>query len=415
MTIADDRSAQQLPTLKGRFTAETGKHKGAEVEVVRVTDGGSVIVRPVGGNGVGVGKQKFDEATRWTLNRDHFLAQYSANGTRTPVTSQPGKAFRRQYMAKQQAALLETEPIVLAPPDTRNGNGKAALAVPTVSTRGTPLDITVELITPLLAQEWLERGGMNRTLSQRRVLILSEAIKNGEWQITGDAIKLDADGRVRDGQHRLHAIVESGIAVQSLVVRNVAEAAFVVMDTGRARTAKDVLSMRGLPNSTALASAIRNLILVEKFGRLDISTIQATGALSIPAVDAYERTHPEVREGLRLGDTVRASGFVGGAGVWGFCFTLFLRCSGDYAEEFRQSMIKGDGLANTDARLILRNRLIQQKEYWRTKTSEDKEQLAATIIKAWNAWRRGDVLEHGWRSLSWHNIGRAAEKFPTPE
>ena len=47
---------------------------------------------------------------------------------------------------------------------------------------------------------------------------MTAAIQRGEWQLTGEVIKLDDEGRVRDGQNRLHAIVEAGVPVRSVVI-----------------------------------------------------------------------------------------------------------------------------------------------------------------------------------------------------
>ena len=46
-------------------------------------------------------------------------------------------------------------------------------------------------ITPELAQEWLDRGGNNRKVTRRRIEAMTAAIQRGEWQLTGEAIKLD--------------------------------------------------------------------------------------------------------------------------------------------------------------------------------------------------------------------------------
>ncbi len=106
------------------------------------------------------------------------------------------------------------------------------------------LDLEIMTITPELAQEWLDRGGTTRKTIRRRIEAMTAAIQRGEWQLTGEAIKLDQEGRVRDGQNRLHAIVEAGIPVRSVVARGVSEDAFDVMDTGRSRNAADVLHPR---------------------------------------------------------------------------------------------------------------------------------------------------------------------------
>jgi hypothetical protein len=136
------------------------------------------------------------------------------------------------------------------------------------STRGAELDLEIVTITPELAQEWLDRGGNNRKVTRRRIEAMTAAIQRGEWQLTGEAIKLDDEGRVRDGQNRLHAIVQAGIPVRSVVARGVSEDAFDVMDTGRSRNAADVLHIHGFPSQNALAAAARGLMFIERYGRV---------------------------------------------------------------------------------------------------------------------------------------------------
>src|SRR2546428_9167036 len=121
-------------------------------------------------------------------------------------------------------------------------------------------DLEIVTITPELAQEWLDRGGTNRKTTRRRIEAMTAALQRGEWRLTGEAIKLDDEGRVRDGQHRLHAIIEAGIPVRSVVARGVSEEAFGVMDTGRSRNAADVLHIHGFPSQNALAAAARGLM-----------------------------------------------------------------------------------------------------------------------------------------------------------
>jgi hypothetical protein len=63
--------------------------------------------------------------------------------------------------------------------------------------REAPLELEIVTITPELAQEWLDRGGTNRKITRRRIEAMTAAIQRGEWRLTGEAIKLDADGRER--------------------------------------------------------------------------------------------------------------------------------------------------------------------------------------------------------------------------
>lgn len=126
------------------------------------------------------------------------------------------------------------------------GKGKAA-----------DLRFAVETVTPERAKEYLERNKGNRQLSKRTVQTYAEAIKRGEWKFNGESIKFDGAGNLIDGQHRLHAIVLAGIAVELAVFRDLAVESFATIDTGRNRTAGDVLSIMGTPYANEVAAAAR--------------------------------------------------------------------------------------------------------------------------------------------------------------
>lgn len=96
-------------------------------------------------------------------------------------------------------------------------------------------------VTPDLAQAWLHGHSNYRPISRRHVAYLAAEMARGRWKLTGEPIVFDAGGHLLDGQHRLSAIVRSGVAVTMLVVSGVAEDALPVMDQGKARNARDVL------------------------------------------------------------------------------------------------------------------------------------------------------------------------------
>jgi hypothetical protein len=271
------------------------------------------------------------------------------------------------------------------------------------------LQLEVMTITPELAREWLDRGGTNRKITRRRIEAMAAAIERGEWQLTGEAIKLDNEGRVRDGQNRLHAIIQAGIPVRSVVATGVSEDAFDVMDTGRSRNAADVLHIHGYPSQHALAAAARGLMFIERYGR--VFPTQRDSHLYVTPVTTlqYVKDHPEIIEGVRLGDRIYHSGIQGGIGLWAIVMTLFLRLDSQRAEQFAEHLTTGAGLHRGHPLLVLRNRLLgSQRDQYSTLTG--REALVAIAIKAWNAWREGKTLQ----ALTWRSEGRRAEPFPEP-
>src|SRR5712692_504702 len=217
---------------------------------------------------------------------------------------------------------------------------------------------------------------------------MTAAIQRGEWQLTGEAIQLDDEGRVRDGQNRLRAIVQAGLPVRSVGARGVSEDAYEVMDTGRSRNAADVLHIHGFPSQNALAAAARGLMFIERYGRVFPS--QRDSHLYITPVTTlqYVTDHPEIIDGVRLGDRIYHSGIQGGIGLWSIITTLFLRLDPEQAKRFAEHLTTGAGLHRGHPLLMLRNRLVgsQRDQY---STLSGREALVAIAIKAWNAWREG--------------------------
>lgn len=125
------------------------------------------------------------------------------------------------------------------------------------------IQIEIEEITPQIAAVYLQKNRTNRKLIENRVLFYMDQMVKGQWKLTGDSIKFSGLFLI-DGQHRLQAIVRSGITIKCLVVRNLGGDVFDVLDTGRVRQAGDVLSGYGYPNVYLLASASRYLYFYER-------------------------------------------------------------------------------------------------------------------------------------------------------
>lgn len=97
----------------------------------------------------------------------------------------------------------------------------------------------VETITPEKAARWLELNEGNRNIVPAHVKRLAKDMARGVFATTNETVAFDLSGRLIDGQHRLTAIVESGKAVQMIVVRNLPEDARLWVDQGRKRTLSD--------------------------------------------------------------------------------------------------------------------------------------------------------------------------------
>lgn len=106
----------------------------------------------------------------------------------------------------------------------------------------TSMKIVLMTVTPELAAHYLQNNKSNRKLHPSHVARLADDIRSGRWQLTHQGIAINRHGELLDGQHRLRAIVATGVAVPMMVATGViSESAMGLMvDVGAVRTATDI-------------------------------------------------------------------------------------------------------------------------------------------------------------------------------
>lgn len=148
------------------------------------------------------------------------------------------------------------------------------------------IKVRTKTITPALAQAMLQQsaelGACNRKVSQKYVELYANEMRANRWKLNGVAIKLDTDGRVLDGQHRLKACVLSGIPFQTIVMSGVENDTFDTLDCGRSRTPAQVLQMADVKYHAVIASIIRGAAEIRSAGHTDMKEkkLSNTGALA---------------------------------------------------------------------------------------------------------------------------------------
>jgi len=126
--------------------------------------------------------------------------------------------------------------------------------------------VSVQEITPQAASEMLERNYRNnRSINARRVETYAADMKAGKWTFTGEPIVFDVDGDLVNGQHRLTAIIKSGIAIASLIVEGVEDQAVTNMDQNMPRTLRNVLEFLSYDNPSELARTLSAASVYEHY------------------------------------------------------------------------------------------------------------------------------------------------------
>ncbi|TXH43698.1 MAG: hypothetical protein E6Q97_33780 [Desulfurellales bacterium] len=105
------------------------------------------------------------------------------------------------------------------------------------------MELSIETITPKQAEKYLQFNTSNRNIRKALVGQYARDMANGKWKLTHQGLAFNCDGTLLDGQHRLRAIVESGVTVQMLVARGVNSEHQLVMDDHAKRSAGDALTL----------------------------------------------------------------------------------------------------------------------------------------------------------------------------
>jgi hypothetical protein len=240
------------------------------------------------------------------------------------------------------------------------------------------------LVTPEVAQRWLELNKSNRNISKRTLDRYKRDMVAGNWQLDGSPIRFSGDNVLLDGQHRLTAIVQTGVTLPLLVVRGVSADAQPVMDTGKGRTAADALAMCGHKNAAIVAAAARLAIDVES-GRLGSGS---RGEVSHSEVLAVIDANPDLAEAADFTSTFARKTDCPPS-VVAYTYLILRRIDPKEAAEFWVGVAEKVGLDRGDPILALSHRLAEAR---RSREALSRGVLVSMVFRAWNARRDGKEL-----------------------
>ncbi len=260
------------------------------------------------------------------------------------------------------------------------------------------LKFATRKITPKLAEELLAKNTSNRPLSQRHVDVLVGAMKRGEWLSSGDTIKISTQNVLLDGQHRLNAIVQSGVTIEMVIASGVQPEAFHVIDTGaKARGASDILAIQGEEKPHVLAAAVRIIKNWEVHQDMTTNTYSWTTT----ELEEVLSRHPQLR---KFTDTSAAiNKLIPPSFSCAFSY-LFCLVNAAHSEQFMERLATGAGLEQGHPILLLRDILMANKV---ARAKLPKKTIAALIIKAFNLYSSGKKVAR----LTWSTT----DKFPAIE
>lgn len=282
----------------------------------------------------------------------------------------------------------------------------------TVDSKDTVITYQIEVctVTPEMAQEWLGSNTNNRNLRTRRVAQYAMDMKEGDWHFNGDPIRFATDGTLLDGQHRLHAIIESGLPQLLLVMRGLRAHQQHTLDQPVPRTTGDALRFRGERESNALKSVLGSVGRWEQSNG-DLTKIYRVGdrTWSTSQLLLLLERYPHLRECVPILLPVQKDAKLPMSVTGGLWFA-FNEINPEDCEFFFTRLASAANHSLGDPIFVLREQLLTLRQQNKGKNGDVRLQAAITI-KAWNLFRKG---EDDCKRILWRRGGANPEPFPQP-
>lgn len=209
----------------------------------------------------------------------------------------------------------------------------------------------------------------------------------GGWPYVGDPIRIDKNGRIIDGQHRIKAVEICGVALEVDIITGLEPEVQNNIDGGTMRKPADNLRMAGFTNTQTMAAGARFLMYwgLERAEDTEDAAWTLASETFRPAmaeITAYALDHP----GLEQSASVAYNTYMATHVRPGIATALHYRMSlidAERAEEFFTSLRTGVDMAEGNPVLTWRNRLSRVR---RDAIRESPAEHLFHGVNTWNKW-----------------------------
>lgn len=263
--------------------------------------------------------------------------------------------------------------------------------------------LMVMKITPEIARAWLETNIHNRPVNETVIARYAEAMKSGQWERNGETIKFADTGALLDGQHRLKAVIQSGVTVETYVVFNLPQKVFDTIDTGKSRTITDLLALDGEPHGNVMGPALRLLYVHDEFGSPTEMGKRLARLITNRDLMETRQRHPELEQSVGFVTGVKGLNKYMGPASAAYLHYMFAKLQPHLADSFFIRLARAQDMEDDHPIFVLRRRL----EGMSKATDADRLEALAITIKAWNIYRQRKTV----KLLRWSRV----EDFPVAQ
>ncbi len=218
----------------------------------------------------------------------------------------------------------------------------------------------LELITPEIASAYLETMDQNRAVSPDVVEKYGRDMNNLRWMVTTQGIGFSYEGRLIDGQHRLWAVVKTGVSAYTWVMRGLHPDAMRAVDDNRKRTFSDDLKIEDREQYTRVAATSRLIVCLQRGYQKNLKLNTAAkimlSRVELRAELARLDQEGDVNGSTRKTDTAGRHLRVPGSAFAAAHYLATDAYGPEFADSFVDALGTGAGLQNGDPTLALRHR-----------------------------------------------------------
>lgn len=260
-----------------------------------------------------------------------------------------------------------------------------------------PIHSVVIKVWPEVAKHLLaESNDKNRRIREGHAAMMTEDIATGDFEVTGDTIKIDLDGNILDGQHRLLACSNGTKPLLSHWVFGLPRKVFDTLDRGSRRTAADALAQADFQSTALLAATISYLEKIRLSKRLEggltrKDTLTPRRVLELAKTD-YADLPQFCADALRVNKA-----FAWPPSIVLAVMYLVSKSSKKLAHEFAAEWMHGPRVGRNKAFDVLNQRIMNIKQTSNGHVS--RHMRAALLIITFNHWNAG-VVPHP-RAVAW--------------
>ena len=239
----------------------------------------------------------------------------------------------------------------------------------------------IAVVVPDMAHILMEMNTNNRPVHKMALSRYAEILTAGDWILTTESVSISYQGVLLNGQHRLLAIIASGVPALITFWFGCEPEEFNVIDQNGVRVAQDLIAHQGLNHAAERGTLARHVLRMETHER-------AQHAQKVNAKATAMTQEPGTIVALLQGERLyhrkvapRSSAMLG------YYWIARHTAHPDRMPTFWDGLISGSYLPEKSLVLRLRDWLLSAASVKNKQDRTAKE--AAAMIIVWNAWLQG--------------------------